>query len=82
LREAGLQTRKNGEANIIYNLKQPSENGRIDVTDMAGNILATYPAQQYYGEINFNEGVLASGVYLCTLKQDGRVISIQKFVKL
>jgi hypothetical protein len=70
-----------GNATINYAVDKIKDNQVIIITSLMGNIVATYPLKNAYGQVDFNNPDLAQGVYICTLKQNDKIYGVQKFIK-
>ena len=71
----------NGEASISYTMNENIGEASINVTDILGNVVRTYPLNDHKGVLSISQIELSSGIYFCTLKGDGKKIATQKFSK-
>jgi len=53
---------------------------RIDITDGSGNLIRTIYPSKSYDQIIFRTGNLFSGLYLCELKANKKVLFSEKFI--
>ncbi len=68
------------EENISYHFNNLSSDARIEVYDLFGNKLESFPVTTSNGSISFGKNLLA-GVYFVHLVENNRTLGVVKVVK-
>jgi hypothetical protein len=67
---------------ISYLLTEGIETGEVELTDVTGKVISIIEIKSPFGELVYNANTLNAGIYFCALKQNGKITSTQKLIKL
>jgi hypothetical protein len=67
---------------ITYTIPEITSNSEIILVDLLGTNIFSFHPTSPFGQLVYNSSALGAGVYFFSLKQNGKIVSAQKLIKL